>query len=284
MGTSQENAAALRAFRILEALAESSRPLALADLVDRIGLPKQTVHRILGQLRSSWLVTRSPGGRHYECSTRVNRFALNVMLNSGAAAVRQAILRELVDQIGETCNLTMISGTDIVYVDRVETQWSLRVHLQPGSRVPLHCTATGKLLLSLLPRVQRERLIQSLPLRAATPGTITDRAALRRELAATRKRRVGINREENLQGIVSVAVPVMLDRNRAAAAIAVQAPMARMSLETLMSFVPLMREAAQRIAGTLSGDRDEHARPQAAQSKARAERRTGAGYSTSSFR
>src|SRR5919204_4968606 len=120
MKAGQENAAALRAFRILESLAESQRPLSLADLVERIELPKQTVHRILRQLQDSWLVTRSVGSRNYECSSRVSRFALNVMLNSGPTAGRHAILRDLVDQIGETCNLTMLSGTDIVYIDRVE--------------------------------------------------------------------------------------------------------------------------------------------------------------------
>lgn len=261
MPTSQENSAALRAFRILELLAESRHPLSLADLVDRIELPKQTVHRILRQLQDSWLVTRSPGSRHYGCSSRVGRFALNVMLNSGATAARHAILGNLVDQIGETCNLTMLSGTDIVYIDRVETQWPLRVHLQPGSTVPSHCSATGKLLLSLLPKAQRERLLQTLPLRAMSPNTITDRMALRRELELTRRRRIGINNEENLQGIIAVAVPVMLDRNRACAAIAAQAPVVRMSLKQLLAYIPAMREAAQQVANTFGDDDADVAAP-----------------------
>jgi IclR family acetate operon transcriptional repressor len=254
MKAGQENSAALRAFRILESLAESRHPLSLADLVERMELPKQTVHRILRQLQDSWLVTRSLGSRNYECSSRVNRLALNVMLNSGATAVRHAILRDLVDQIGETCNVTMLSGTDIVYVDRVETQWPLRVHLQPGSTVPLHCTSTGKLLLALLPKAQRERLLQSLPLRPMTSHTIADRGALRRDLELTRRRKTGINNEEYLLGIISVAVPVMLDRNRACAAIAVQAPVVRMSLVKLLTYVPVMRDAAQRVASTFLAD------------------------------
>lgn len=254
MKSSQENSAALRAFRILEVIAESARPLPLADIVDKLDLPKQTVHRILKQMQDSWLITRSPGSRNYSCSSRVNRFAVNVMLNSGVAAVRHAILRDLVEQIGETCNLTMLSGTDIVYIDRVETQWALRVHLQAGSTVPLHCTATGKLLLSLLPKAQRERLLKTLPLTAISPQSITDRATLRKELEQTRRRKVGINNQENLQGIIAVAVPIMLDRNRACAAVAVQAPVARMSLEQLMGYVPVMNEAAHRLAETFLTD------------------------------
>ncbi len=250
MKSNQANSAAIRAFRILEILAESRRPLSLADIVDAIELPKPTVHRILQQLQESWLIARSVGGRHYECSSRVNRFSLNLMMNSGPAAERHAILRDLVEQIGETCNLTMLNGTEIVYIDRVETQWPLRVHLQPGSTVPLHCTATGKLLLSLLPKGKRDKLLDTLPLRAVAGNTITDRTLLRREIEETRRRRIGINNQENLLGIIAVAVPVMLDRNRACAAIAAQAPVVRMSLDQLLGYVPAMRQAAEAIVET----------------------------------
>lgn len=250
MSSNQSNAAALRAFRILEILAEAEKPLALTDIVSHIELPKQTVHRILKQLESAWLVTRGTGGRYYECSARVRQMAISVLMNSGPAAARHAILKHLVDRIGETCNLTILSGDDIVYLDRVETQWPLRMHLQPGSHVPLHCTSSGKLLLSLLPKMRRERLIASLPLRAQAENTITDLDALREELALTRKRRIGINDQEHLQGLIAIAVPVMLDRNRACAAIAVQAPLGRASIDSLLSFVPELRQAALDIAKT----------------------------------
>ncbi|HUW38805.1 MAG TPA: IclR family transcriptional regulator [Rhodocyclaceae bacterium] len=247
MKSNQANAAAVRAFRILEILAESKRPLSLGEIVDAIELPKPTVHRILQQLLESWLIVRNVGSRHYECSSRINSLALNVMMNSGPAAERHAILRDLVEQIGETCNLTMLSGNEIVYIDRVETQWPLRVHLQPGSTVPLHCTATGKLLLSLLPKGKRDKLLDTLPLRAAAENTITDRMVLRHEIDETRRRKIGINNQENLLGIIAVAVPVMLDRNRACAAIAAQAPVVRMSLDQLLDYVPALRQSAEAI-------------------------------------
>lgn len=250
MKSNQANSAAIRAFRILEILAESKRPLSLADIVHAIQLPKPSVHRILQQLQESWLIARGVGSRHYECTDRVNRFSLNLMMNSGPSAERHAILRNLVEQIGETCNLTMLNGTEIVYIDRVETQWPLRVHLQPGSTVPLHCTATGKLLLSLLPKDKRDRLLKTLPLRAGAEDAITDRTVLRREIETTRRRKIGINNQEYLQGIIAVAVPVMLDRNRACAALAAQAPVARMSLDQLLGYVPALRQAAVSIVET----------------------------------
>jgi len=248
--SNQSNAAAVRAFRVLEILAAAGQPLSLTDLVDVIELPKQTVHRILAQLMNAWLVTRGAGDKLYECSPRVHTLAVNVLMHTGPAAARHALLEELVKKIGETCNLTMLSGNDVIYVDRVETDWPLRVHLQPGSHVPLHCSASGKLLLSFLPKQQRERMIDSLPLRAYSESTITSPESLREELKQTRKRMLAINDQEHLQGLIAIAVPVMLDRNRACAAIAVQAPVGRVVLDDLLSFVPDLRHAAELTAQT----------------------------------
>src|SRR3546814_12484761 len=100
--------------------------------------------------------------------------AVNMLMTAGPAAARRAILQRLADTVKETCNLTISSGDDIVYLDRVEANWSLRTTLSPGSRVPYHCTSSGKLLLSFLPKQQRERLLKKLTLRSTTSQTITD--------------------------------------------------------------------------------------------------------------
>ena len=250
MSSNQSNAAAVRAFRVLEALAAAEQPLSLTELVAVLELPKQTIHRILGQLVDAWLVTRTAGERNYECSTRVRRLAVNVLMHTGPAAARHALLEQLARKIGETCNLTMLAGNDVVYVDRVESEWPLRVHLQPGSHVPLHCSASGKLLMSFLPKHQRDRLIETLPLRAYSARTITEPEALRVELATTRRRRLAINDQEHLQGLIAVAVPVMLERGRACAAIAIQAPVGRLTLDDLLAFVPELRAVAAQTART----------------------------------
>jgi IclR family acetate operon transcriptional repressor len=244
--SNQSNAAAVRAFRILEILCAAGAPMTLAEIVAAIGLPKQTVHRILKQLEAAWLVTREAGSRHYEPSSRVRALAVNALMHAGPAAARHAILQQLVDKLGETCNLSMLSG------DRVETEWSRQLKLSPGSRVPLHCTASGKLLLAFLPRARREKLIAHLPLRPRAENTITDLEDLRAELAETRKRRVGTNNEEHVPGMIAVAVPVMLDRNRACAAIAVQASAEHSTLDKLMTYLPELQAAAETMAATFN--------------------------------
>ena len=250
MESNQSNAAAVRAFRVLEVVAQHPDGCSLAVIVAAVGLPKQTVHRIVGQLQFSGLVIREPGTRRVQLGARIEGFAMNAIMNGPGRSQRHAILTSLVDAIGETCNLAALAGTEIVYLDRVETHWPLRLMLSPGSHVPLHATASGKLLLSLLPKPQRDRLVEQLPLRSFTEMTIVQRSVLERELEETRKRKVGINRSEHLRGMFGVAVPVMLGPRRACAAVAIQAPEGRATIEELMGHVPRLREAAQKIAAT----------------------------------
>ncbi|HEX7386847.1 MAG TPA: IclR family transcriptional regulator [Castellaniella sp.] len=244
------NAAAVRAFRLIDILARADHPLTLTEVVETIELPKQTVHRILKQLEGAGLVTRTDVQHRYECSALVRRMAVNLLMTSGPAAARHAILLKLSDAVQETCNLTMSSGEDIVYLDRVEANWSLRYVLGVGSRVPYHCTASGKLLLSFLAKVQRERLLEQLPLRRCTERTYTDRRQLREELQLIRKQRFSFNDEEFKSGMIAIAVPVMLGKDRVCAAVAIQTTTQRMSTAQLEQFLPQLKLAAEESAKT----------------------------------
>lgn len=250
MATTHSNSAAVRAFRIIEIMAQADQPLSLTDIVERIELPKQTVHRLLKQLEGASLVSRAAPGRHYECSSRVRRMAVKMLMNTGPAAARRAILQELVEAVQETCNLSMSTGDDVVYLDRVEVNWPQRLVLNAGSRVPFHCTSSGKLFLSFLPKQQRERLIKQLPLRGSTTQTITDIDELRDELVEIRRNRYSVNNGEFIQGMIAIAVPVMLDTRKMCAAIAIQASSERISVEQLIKHLPVLRAAAEKIAHT----------------------------------
>jgi DNA-binding IclR family transcriptional regulator len=144
----------------------------------------------------------------------------------------------------------MLHG-EIVYLDRVEVEhWPLRLQFRPGSRVPLHCSAIGKVFLALTPGARRRRLLESLELRRFTPATITSRAQLEAELKQIRKEQVSFDREEYLVGVVCMAVPVLGRHREALAAIAIQAPEARMNVGAAREHLSTMRRAAEELAET----------------------------------
>ena len=180
----------MRLFSLLEVMASRDQLYSLQGLVDATGMPKPTLHRMLQQLEAAGLLQRESDGRHYSTGVRLRRLAENLLLNNSVHGARHAVLRRLVEEIGESCNLTALSGNEVIYLDRVETPAPLRFYLHPGSRVPAHCSASGKLFLAQMSPAQRRRLMAHAPLEAFTPRTLTDFDALEHGDPARRQGRL----------------------------------------------------------------------------------------------
>lgn len=241
-----------RTLQILSHIASAGRPLGVNELASLAGLPKSTTSRICDRLRRGGYLVREPGAKDLTVGPRLFRLGLDIVRQNGASSARHTILAELVADIGETCNLTTLAGTDVLYLDRVETRWPLRMALEPGSRVPLNCTASGKLFLSALAANELEAILQLAPPEAHTPRSLTTRPRLLRELKRIAKRGYSLDNEEFITGLVAVAVPVTDGRGRIVAALACHAPIARLDLRAAVALVPRLKRAAQRIA-QLSG-------------------------------
>jgi len=245
-----ENSSTLKALSVLEALVRATGPVTLTELMQATGLPKPSLHRTLALFEDAGYVQREPAGRAYAVGARLASLGLAVLSNDAAAALRRAILRQLVADVGETCNLAMLRKGEVVYLDRVEAEWPLRLHLPVGSTVPPHCSASGKLLLAFLPPEERDALLQVLPLPRYTGHTITDRALLAREIDRIMAAGYSVDDEEYVLGVGCVAVPVALANAQVVAAVAVHAATARLPLQRALEFVPRLQEAAASIART----------------------------------
>jgi IclR family transcriptional regulator, acetate operon repressor len=249
--TRDESSAVARALAMLAHVARADGPVTLAALSEALRLPKASAHRIASHLERNGMLLREPRGRRYSIGQQFVSMAVSTLTHSAARGARRAILQALVDEIGETCNITMMDGANVIYVDRVEAHWPLRLNLQQGSRVPLHCTASGKLFLAHLRASARKRLIGALELERHTPNTITERAKLERELARIRAEKVGTDNEEFLAGLVAVAVPVLGPNKEICAALAVHGPTARLPLGLALTHVPKLRVAAKRLSAAM---------------------------------
>jgi len=241
----------LRLFDLLEVLVREGRPMTLAEAVTASGWPKPTVHRLLGQLEAGELLAREPDGRRYAVAPRLLRLSESALAGSTQQGVRHAVLRQLVADVGESCNLTALSGAEVVYLDRIESAFPLQFNLRPGTRVPIHCSASGKLLLAHLPAAQRNALLEGLPLARYTATTLDSREALEAEFRRIRKDGYSVDAEEFVEGLVCVAVPVPAQHGGIPrCAVALQAPVARMSLAQAIERLPRLQAAAQALART----------------------------------
>ena len=249
-GSPQKLGVTARSFAILEHVAGSPSPVDVFDIISSLKLPKATAYRLVDWFVTQGYLAREPGRRRLIIGPKLANLAFGALSSSMRNDTPHVVLRRLVHTLNETCNIGTLLNGEVVYLDRVEADhWPLRLHYATGSRVPLHCSAIGKLYLALSSSARRRRLLQSLELRRFTAATITDAARLEAELRQIRKERVSFDREEYLVGVVCMAVPVIGGSGDLLAALAIQAPEARMNVQTARRHLPALRQAADELAG-----------------------------------
>jgi IclR family acetate operon transcriptional repressor len=246
-----ETSSTLKAFGVLEVLVRAGRAVTLAELMQATELPKPTLHRTLALFEEAGFLGREPGGRAYVIGERLSRFGLDVLRNDGAATQRRIVLRRVVSEIGESCNLAVLHKGALIYLDRIEADWPLRLQIPVGGvAMPPHCCASGKLLLAYLPVAERQRLLDLMALERFTVRTITDRLVLASELERILISGYAVDNEEYVLGVACVAVPVHDRHGEVIASIAVQGATARLPLMRAIEFVPRLQAAALDIGST----------------------------------
>jgi DNA-binding IclR family transcriptional regulator len=245
------NSAMEKGVALMETLGESPRGLSTTEMAALTGLPKQTVHRVARQLEELGLIARQLGSDRFVVAGRLRRLGRTALMAIDQTQVIHQILSDLVAEIGETCNIGVLDGTEVIYIDRVECHWPLRVQLRPGSKVPVHCTAIGKLLLAHLGAERLGRLIPKLSLTRYTPNTIIAPDALGKALEEIRADGYSVNAEEDSLGLAALAVPIRNAGGEVCAGLAVHAPTARLSLTEMIERRPLLEAAAHRLADEL---------------------------------
>ena len=214
----------LRLFSLLEVVASKDQYFSLQSLVEETNIPKPTLHRMLQQLESAGLLERSVDSRQYGTGVRLRKLAENLLLNVSFRGAPHGVLRALENEVGECCNLTAVSG------------------------VPVHCSASGKLLLAGMAPSQRQRLLAHAPLEAFTPKTLTDLDALEEEIKQVKRQGYALDNEEFLPGLLCVAVLVPSISGRSNLCVAVQAPIMGLSPAKALSLLPALQRAADALS------------------------------------
>lgn len=193
-----------KALTVLEALAEHRR---VTDIAAGTGLPKSTVHRILQSL-VGWGFARADGSGGYLPGPRILTLAGKVMSRFDPAEHAGSALRDLRDRTGFTVHFAVRNGDEAVYVRKLEGLGPYQTASRVGMSMSLHSTAIGKAVLAQLRDEEVAAITSRTGLERRTPHTITDAAALLRDLAEVRRRGHAVDDEENEDGVRCVGAPV----------------------------------------------------------------------------
>lgn len=238
----------LRTLMILEVLGQSDRAMTATEINEKLGLPKQTVHRLCTTLERNGFIVRQGNSRRYQPSRRLRLLGSGLLHSSRSHIVRRQILLDVARDVGETVNFVVPADDGMSYIDRVETDWAFRIQLPIGSHVPYHCTASGKCFMASLAPKARIQFVSSLRLDPLTAATHTQPDTLLSDLADISARGYSLDEEEFLDGMVAISVPVTDSENRFIAALAFHAPKQRISIENAVGRLGLLQSAAERLS------------------------------------
>lgn len=248
-----EQGRSIRVIAVLEEVARAEVPLTANEIAERTDLPKATIYRLCDQLLENGLLRRQISGRGFTCGPALIGLSTSVHANQLQYGARRAVLERVARSIGETCNLAVPERSGMIYWDRVETEWPLRLQLPVGTTVPFHATASGKLYLAMMPQARRSHFLDELVLTPTTKNTLTDRLALEARLDEIAANGYSEDNEEFIDDMVAIAVPVFDAAGRFVAAIATHGPSVRMTPEIARSYLPQLKDAALRLAASLVG-------------------------------
>ncbi|MFQ5945827.1 MAG: IclR family transcriptional regulator, partial [Anaerolineae bacterium] len=222
-----------RALDILDALVASNGGLSLTDLSRRVDLHKSTAHRLLQSLIGRGLASQDQETRRYRAGLRIFELANQVVDGMELRAQARPHLRQLSRRTNETVHLAVLDRGDVVYIDKEETQQTIRMYSAVGKRGPAHCTGVGKVLLAHLPEDQLDRIVAEKRLPRFTPHTITDASTLKVHLHRVREQGYAVDNTEHEPEIRCVASPIRDHRGAVIAAISLTVPAFRKSREEI---------------------------------------------------
>ncbi|MBC7633765.1 IclR family transcriptional regulator [Aeromicrobium sp.] len=238
-----------RVLDLLEIVASGGGQMAVGEIAAASSIPLPTIHRLLHTLVERGYMRQLPN-RRYALGFRL--VPLGIAAHAVVGATAQAMLSELVQQLGETANLAILSGDHAEYVAQVPSHHAMRMFTEVGRRVEMHCTGVGKALLAQLDEHQVHTIVDRVGMPAYTPHTLTTEPQLDAALAVIRQQGYALDEQEQETGVRCVAVPIPAGP-ASWMAVSVSGPLTRMTDDVVERAVPLLQSAAARIADELAG-------------------------------
>lgn len=239
-----------RALGLLNALGESSGELSLMELCDRIKLHKSTVHRLVSVLEHNRFVEKTSTGK-YRLGLKLFELGSRAVAGLDIRERARPHLEKLAFETNETVHLCVLDEGEVLYLDKVEPDRSVRLSSSVGRRNPAHCTAVGKVMMAFMSEAEVDAIIQRHGLRRFTRTTLTTPAALKAELLETRETGYARDWEEHEDGVKCLGAPVRDYTGRVVAAISLSGPSFRINDKSLDVFVTAVKRAGSALSADL---------------------------------
>jgi DNA-binding IclR family transcriptional regulator len=228
---------------MIEVLCCSETPLGVSRLAEQLAMPKSGVHRLL-QLMLDFGWVRQTQQREYECTLRLFELGMLLANRVDLRHVADRWMRELASRTMESVHLSVLDGSEVIYLDKIESSQPIRAYTRIGGRAPAYCVATGKCQLAYA----EPEAIAGLTLAAHTPATITQYDVLLRELKEVRAQGFALNRGEWRSSVYGIAAPVMGKSGRVIASIGISGPAERFAEDRIADLSTLVAEAARNLS------------------------------------
>jgi DNA-binding IclR family transcriptional regulator len=241
-------------FAVLEYLAErgsTQKEVLFAEIARAVPYARTTVHRILYSLEKLGYVDKNEVKARYQLAAKFFDLTGPAIHFRRLQSVAKSVMQNLLLRFGETINLGVLDDGQVAYIEVLQSPSALRIAAVPGERNPVHCTSLGKAMLAFLPESEVAAIIARHPLIRRAPKTITQKKHFLEHLALVRERRVALDMEENLAGVVCVAAPIFDRAGRPIAAISISGPATRMAPK-LAQIQDEIRNSAVTLARMLS--------------------------------
>ena len=241
-----------RALVILKVLA-GGEGMSLTELAEAADQAPATVYRVLQTFAGHGMVEFQAAQQLWHVGPEAFRIGSAFLMRTSLVEQARSVMRDLMLETGETANLAIADGAEVVFLSQVETQEPIRAFFRLGGRGPIHASGIGKALLAYAPPDRIERLLRTAPLQAFTPGTLTEAAALRDELAAIRARGWAMDDEERTIGMRCIAAPIFNEFREAIAGVSISGPTLRVLRERGPDYGAQVRAGADRITRAIGG-------------------------------
>ncbi|MDR0519088.1 MAG: IclR family transcriptional regulator [Clostridiales Family XIII bacterium] len=241
----------VKAAAVIDLLAESNNPVSLTDLSGELGIAKSTLHGILATLSSIGYVSKDPDSGDYRLGLRLFELGNTISHKLDERRIAKPYMQVLSEKTGETAHLAILDDGEVLYINKQESNSSIRIITESGLKLPVHCSGLGKVLLAGMPDEEILALLAKKGMAKYTETTITSTDVFMKEIERVRRQGWASDKQEFMIGLKCVAAPIHNINGKVICAISISGPISRMSGDLLEAKRAHLMKAAKGISKKL---------------------------------